>query len=397
VIIEPKVRGFLCTTAHPAGCAANVRRQIEYVQGRGAVTGGARHALVIGASTGYGLASRICATFGCGAATVGVFFEKPGSEKRTGSPGWYNAAALQRSALEAGLSVHDFNGDAFSVEMKQRVVAWLQEQGQPLDLVIYSLAAPRRTHPQSGAVHRSVLKPIGREVRERTLDTDRQEVREVCIPAATEEEIADTVAVMGGEDWRLWLEALHEEKLLGQGCKTLAYTYIGERLTKPIYGDATIGAAKKDLDQTVKHLQALLAPYGGEARVAVLKAVVTQASSAIPIMPLYLSLLFRVMKQRGVHEGCIEQIDGLFRALYDNEERRLDREGRLRRDGAELAPEVQAEVEGAWHTVNTDNLLQTTDFTGYREEFMQLFGFCVPGVDYAADLSPVVHIPHLAE
>ncbi len=397
MIIEPKVRGFLCTTAHPAGCAANVRRQLEYVQGRGPVTGGARHALVIGASTGYGLASRICAAFGCGAVTVGVFFEKPGSEKRTGSPGWYNAAALQRYALEAGLSVHDFNGDAFSAAMKQRVIAWLRERGQPLDLVVYSLAAPRRTHPQSGAVHHSVLKPIGREVRERTLDTDRQEVREVCIPAATEEEIADTVAVMGGEDWRLWLEALHEAELLGQGCKTLAYTYIGERLTKPIYGDATIGAAKKDLDKTVKQLQSLLAPCAGEARVAVLKAVVTQASSAIPIMPLYLSLLFRVMKKRGVHEGCIEQIDGLFRALYDNEERRLDTEGRLRRDGAELAPEVQAEVEAAWHTVSTENLLQTTDFAGYREEFMQLFGFCVPGVDYAADLSPVVDIPHLAE
>lgn len=394
MIIKPKVRGFMCTTAHPAGCEASVREQIEYVRSQGKFAGPER-VLVIGASTGYGLASRITAAFGCGAPTVGVFFEKEGSDTKCGTAGWYNSAAFHRFAAEAGIPAWSINGDAFSAEIKQKTLDLLAREIGPVDLVVYSLAAPRRTHPVTGEVHKSVLKPIGKRVEERTLDTDRREVKYVALDAASEEEIADTVAVMGGEDWEMWIDALGEAGLLAEGCRTTAYTYLGDRITWSIYWDGTIGAAKKDLDTTAVRLNDKLAGHSGKAYVSVLKAVVTQASSAIPIMPLYLSLLFKVMKERGTHEGCIEQIYGLFReALYASSPH-LDEAGRLRMDGKELLPEVQREVERLWPLVNSANLDELTDFAGYQEEFLRLFGFGLKGVDYEADVSPVAPIEQM--
>ncbi len=394
MVIKPKVRGFMCTTAHPLGCAENVRQQIDYVRSRGPYDG-PRRVLVIGASTGYGLASRISAAFGAGAETVGVFFEKEGSERRCGTAGWYNSAAFHQQADAAGLKARSINGDAFSKVCKAQTIQLLKDEFGPVDLVIYSLAAPRRTHPETGIVHKSALKPIDRTVSERTLDTDRKEVRTVTLEPATEEEIGDTIAVMGGEDWQLWIEALDEAGLLAEGCKTTAYTYLGDRITWSIYWDGTIGAAKKDLDKRVLGLRERLALRGGDARVSVLKAVVTQSSSAIPIMPLYLALLFKVMKADGSHEGCIEQVDGLLRDALFGDAAVVDDEGRLRRDGLELRPEIQREVERLWPLVETGSIDELTDFAGYQEEFLKLFGFGFDGVDYDADVSPEVEIPLL--
>jgi len=395
LIIKPKIRGFLCTAAHPVGCAAHVQEQIAYLGSQAALPGGPRKVLVIGASTGYGLAARMVAAFGYRADTTGIFFERPGTVTRTATAGWYNAAAFQRLAQEAGLHATCINGDAFSKEIKQQTIAHLQDTMGPVDLVVYSLAAPRRTHPQSGVVHKSVLKPIGQAVTSRTLDTDRQEVKEVTIPGATEKEIADTVSVMGGEDWELWMEALAEAGLLAEGCRATAFTYIGERITWPLYGDATIGAAKKDLDRAAQTIGNRLAPQGGQVHIAVLKAVVTQASSAIPIMPLYLSLLFRVMKEKGTHESCIQQLYRLLQQWYGHSEPATDEMGRLRCDEYELDPAVQGEVEARWSRVTTENLAQLADFPGYREEFLKLYGFGLSGVDYAAHANPEVDIPGL--
>lgn len=397
MIIKPKVRGFLCTTAHPAGCAENVRRQIKVARQGDWPDSVAKTALIIGCSTGYGLASRVCTTFGMRAKTLGVFFERPGSETRCGTAGWYNAAALRQEADKEGLYARDFNGDAFSDEMKERVIEVVKKELGTLDLVVYSLASPRRQHPRTGVVHKSVLKPIGQTVTSRTLDTDRAEVKDVTIEAASETDIADTVAVMGGEDWRMWIEALDKEKLLASGCKTVAYTYIGERITRPIYGDATIGEAKKDLDKSVIEINNVLTHLSGEARVGVLKAVVTQSSSAIPIMPLYLSLLFKVMKERGVHEGCIEQVAQLLMQLYHSRNRIVDEAERLRCDGIEMDAEIQRWVEEQWDTVTTENMMTRTDFAGYREEFLQLFGFSVAGVDYNQDISAAMDVGGLYE
>lgn len=395
MIIKPKVRGFMCVTAHPTGCAAAVRGQIDYVRQKGPIADGPKRVLVIGSSTGYGLASRITAAFGCGASTVGVFFEKEGAEGKPGSAGWYNSAAFHREAEAAGLPAWSINGDAFSTAIKDRAIELVRREMGQVDLLVYSLAAPRRTHPVTGATHKSTLKPLGKGVSERTLDTDRKEVKQVTLEAATEEEIRDTVAVMGGEDWEMWVDRLAREDLLAHGFRTTAYTYLGDRITWAIYWDGTIGAAKKDLDATARRLDALLASLGGKAYVSVLKAVVTQASSAIPIMPLYLALLFRVMKDRGTHEGCIEQIDGLFRAGLLAADPVLDDTGRLRMDGKELAADVQREVEQRWPQVENHNIDELTDFAGYQQEFLRLFGFGVAGVDYAADVDPVVPIPNL--
>ncbi len=396
MIIKPKVRGFLCVTTHPAGCEANVREQIDYVKGRGPLADGPRRVLVLGASTGYGLASRIVAAFGAGAATIGVFFEKPGTEKKPGSAGWYNSAAFHRLAEAEGLYCHSINGDAFSDEVKQQTIARIRQDLGQVDLVIYSLAAPRRQHPKTGAVHQSTLKPIGQSITQRGINTDREQVEEVTIGAATTEEIANTVAVMGGEDWQMWIEALDDAGVLAPGARTTAFTYIGERVTHDIYWDGTIGAAKKDLDRRVVDIRRRLEASGGDARVSVLKAVVTQASTAIPIMPLYLSLLFKVMKADGSHEGCIEQIDGLFRQSLYGARPVLDGEGRLRADTLELRPEIQGEVERLWGQVTTENLRELTDFEGYRQEFLKLFGFGVEGIDYDADVDTVAPIAHLS-
>lgn len=396
MVIQPKVRGFLCTTTHPTGCLENVRRQVAHVQGKGEIAGGPKRVLVLGASTGYGLASRITAAFGSGAATIGVFFEKPGSERKPGTAGWYNSAAFHQLAEQAGVYAKSLNGDAFSDEMKARVSDLIKQDLGQVDLVVYSLAAPRQTHPKTGEVFNSTLKPIGRATTQKGVNTDKEAIQDFHLEPATQEEIDHTVAVMGGEDWEMWITALAEAGVLAEGVKTTAYTYIGEKITWDIYWHGTIGAAKQDLDRRVKGIRERLAPLGGDARVSVLKAVVTQASAAIPAMPIYLAILFKVMKARGVHEGCIEQIDRLFRdRLYGDGD--LDDEGRLRVDQLELDPAVQAEVAGIWEQIDTDNLKSLADFDGYRQEFLQLFGFGVDGVDYAADVDPDIAIGALVE
>ena len=394
MVIKPKVRGFLCTTTHPVGCDENVRRQIEHVQAKGEIADGPKRVLVLGSSTGYGLASRITAAFGSGASTIGVFFEKEGNEKKSGTAGWYNSAAFHRYADEAGLYAKSINGDAFSAELKERVIDLIKEDLGQVDLVVYSLAAPRRTHPVTGDVHVSTLKPIESPAVQKGINTDKGIIQEFHLEPASQEEIDNTVAVMGGEDWEMWIEALDNAGVLADGAKTTAYTYIGEKITWDIYWHGTIGAAKKDLDKRVVGIRERLAAKGGDARVSVLKAVVTQASAAIPAMPIYLAILFKVMKARGTHEGCIEQIDRLFRdAMYG--EKALDEEGRQRVDDLELLPEVQAEVADLWAQIGTENLDELSDFAGYREEFLQLFGFEVPGVDYDADVDPAITIPQM--
>ena len=393
MIIKPKVRGFICTNAHPQGCAASINQQIDYVKAKGPIAGGPKKVLVIGSSTGYGMASRITAAFGCGADTLGVFFEKPPTERRTGSAGYYNSAAMQAAARAEGLYAESINGDAFSDEIKAEVIATLKRDMGPVDLVVYSLASPRRTDPKTGETYTSSLKPIGGPFTMKGVNTDTLAVDEVTVEEATQEEIGNTIKVMGGEDWEWWIDALSDAGLLAEGCKTTAYTYIGKALTWPLYGHATIGMAKKDLDRASTAITAKLAPLGGESRVSVLKALVTQASSAIPIMPLYISTLYKVMKEEGTHEGCIEQIQGLFeRQIYTAGEADLDEDGRWRMDGEELKDSVQAKVAALWGDVNTDNIGELTDFKGYHQEFLRLFGFGIDGVDYEADTSPLVEL-----
>jgi enoyl-[acyl-carrier protein] reductase/trans-2-enoyl-CoA reductase (NAD+) len=395
MIIKPRVRGFMCITSHPAGCDENVKQQIEYVQSQGKIAGGPKKVLVIGSSTGYGLASRISAGFGSDAATLGLFFEKEGTEKKPGTAGWYNSAAYHKYAEQKGLYAKSINGDAFSDEIKQKTIEVIKQDLGQVDLVVYSLASPRRTHPKTGEVFNSCLKPIGKSVTQRGINTDKQIIQDVTLDPATDEDISNTVAVMGGEDWQMWIDALDEAGVLADGAKTTAYTYIGEKLTWDIYWDGTIGQAKKDLDTRVIGLREKLAATGGDARVSVLKAVVTQASSAIPIMPLYLSLLFKIMKADGSHEGCIEQVYGLFRNSLYGSEPTLDDDGRLRADGLELRPEIQDAVAQLWEQVTTENVSEISDFAGYKSEFLRLFGFGIDGVDYEADVEPQVMIKNL--
>ncbi len=393
MIIKPKVRGFICTNAHPEGCAANVREQIAYIKGAGPISPGPKNVLIIGASTGYGLASRITAAFGTGANTLGVFFERPPTEKKTASPGFYNAAAFEQEARAAGLYAKSINGDAFSQEIKDQVIQTLNEDTGKLDLIVYSLASPRRTDPTTGQTHSSVLKPIGQAYTAKNLNTDTLKINELTLEPATDEEIRNTVKVMGGEDWELWLQALKQADLLADGCQTVAYTYLGDKLTWPIYGHATIGKAKEDLDRAAGAITASLAGVNGRAHVGVLKALVTQASSAIPIMPLYISLLYKVMKAEGTHEGCIEQLYRLMTEGLYSEHPRLDDHNRLRMDNFELNPATQAKVEALWPQVTEENLFELTDYKGYNHEFLKLFGFEVDGVDYDADTDPQV-FPH---
>lgn len=389
MIIKPKVRGFVCITTHPTGCAANVRSQIEYVRSQGAPAGGPKRALVVGASTGYGLGSRINAAFGCGASTVGVFLERPPAENRPATAGWYNSVAFGNEARRAGLVSKSLNIDAYSDEAKERTIDLLRGGG-PVDLVVYSLASPKRTDPRTGETHKSSLKPIGATYRGKTVDTDRAVVGEVTIQPAADEDIRETIQVMGGEDWEMWIDALAGAGLLADGCRSVAYTYIGPKLTWPIYRDGTIGRAKEDLERAGRAIDARLATKGGRALVSVMKAVVTQASSAIPVVPLYISLLFRIMKERGTHEGCIEQTQRMFARLYGGGELAVDDKGRLRLDDWEMREEVQAEVDRVWPSITTENLRALTDFEGYQAEFLRLFGFGLPGVDYEADVDPVV-------
>ena len=395
MIISPKIRGFICTTAHPEGCAAHVQEQIDYVKSKPALTGAPKKVLVIGSSTGYGLASRIVPAFGGGAATIGVFFEKEGEENRTGTAGWYNSVAFEKAAAKEGLYAKSFNGDAFSTEMKQRVIEAIKADLGQVDMVIYSLASPRRTDPVTGEVYKSVLKPTGVTYTNKNLNTDKKEITEVTIEPANEDEIAQTVKVMGGEDWKLWIDALGEAGALADGFKTVAYSYIGPELTWAIYTDGTIGRAKLHLEETAKGMNAAFGP--GTAVVSVNKALVTQASSAIPVVPLYISILYKIMKAKGIHEGCIEQIHRLFAERFGAEGGpSLDEKGRIRIDDWEMRPEVQEEVNRVWDTVTTETIDDVADFEGYQKEFYRLFGFGLAGVDYAADTDPVRPLPSQA-
>ena len=388
MIVKPRIRGFICTTAHPTGCAANVQSQIDYTQSQGRVSEGElKNVLVLGCSGGYGLACRVVSAFGCGANTLGVSFEKQPEEKRTASAGWYNNIAFDVAAQKAGLYAKSLDGDAFSDEMRERVIATIKEEMGPIDMVVYSLASPVRAHPKTGVLHRSAIKPLGEALNIKSVHVDRGEVMEVDLEPATPEETANTVAVMGGEDWEFWIEALLDAGVLAQGCRTVAFTYIGTELTWPIYWEGTLGQAKADLDRAAQANRQRLDALGGDARVSVLKAIVSQASSAIPVVPLYVALLFKVMKEMGNHEDIIGHIYRMFATQFTADaDLRLDEEGRIRMDNIELSPEVQAEVQRRWPLVTTENLDELGDLSGFREDFLKIFGFGFDGVDYAADV-----------
>lgn len=393
MIVAPKIRGFICTTAHPEGCAKHVADQIAVVKAGGMNENGPKKVLVIGSSTGYGLSSRIAAAFGSGAATMGIFFERPGEETKTATAGWYNSAAFEKEAQAAGLYARSFNGDAYSDAMKAEVIEAIKADMGQVDCVIYSLASPRRTHPTSGEVFKSVLKPIGGSYTNKNLNTGTGEVTEITIEPANEDEIAQTVAVMGGEDWEMWIDALQGAGVLANGVKTVAYSYIGPEVTWPIYKNGTIGRAKEDLERAQQALDAKLAPLNGKAWVSVNKALVTQASSAIPVVPLYISLLYKVMKAEGSHEDCIEQMDRLFRDRLYGGSPQPDEAGRIRVDDLEMKPAVQELVGQRWEEVNTENFPELGDFEGYQTSFLRLFGFGLDGVDYAADTDTAVKVP----
>ncbi|MCT4697297.1 MAG: enoyl-ACP reductase FabV [Candidatus Cardinium sp.] len=397
-LIEPKVRGFICTTAHPAGCAKNVHEQIKYVTSCPPIASGPKKVLIIGASTGYGLASRIVAAFGAQAQTIGVFLERAADDKRTASAGWYHAAAFEQAAHQAGLYAKSINGDAFSDAIKQEAISLIkQDWGGAVDLVIYSLASPRRIHPQTGIVFKSTLQPIGAAYSNKTIDIISGHLSNVCIEPATPQEVIDTVAVMGGEDWIMWMEALLEEQLLAKAAQTIAYTYLGPKLTDPIYSKGTIGEAKKDLAAASQVLQQRLRSIDGQAFIAVNKALVTQASAAIPVVPLYISLIYKVMKEKKLHEGCIEQMYRLYAdRLYRQDGKvPVDLQGLIRIDDWEMREDVQQAVSELWPKVDDTNVATLTDFIGYRHEFYKLFGFEVEGVDYNQPQLIAVPIPSL--
>ena len=395
MIIRPRVRGFVCVTSHPAGCARNVQDQIAHADAR-PLARPPRSALVLGSSASYGLGSRISLAFAGRAATFGVFFDRPPRGKRPGTAGWYNTAAFEAAAAERGLKSACYNGDAFSHEARERVVEALRRDFPPVDCVVNSLAAPRRTHPDTGETFTSVLKPVGAPYRSKTLDTDRARVTDIELEPATQREVDATVAVMGGEDWRLWMDALRRGGVLAPDCRTFAYSYIGPELTWPIYRDGAIGRAKADLHRTARDLDAEMSKTGGGAHIAILKAVVTQASAAIPVVPLYMSILLRIMKAKGDHEGPMEQAQRLYGTkVYGDRGVVADAGGFIRMDDLEMKPETQAGVMRAWDVVSTDTLGDVADFGGYRTEFLRLFGFEAPGVDYGADVDPLVEIPAL--
>ena len=395
MIIKPRVRGFICITAHPDGCAAHVQEQVDYVLSKGLLKNAPKRVLILGASTGYGLASRIVCSMGCKADTFGVFFERPGDEEKPASPGWYNTVALENLAEKSGVKYYSMNGDAFSAEFKAKVVENLRKTLGTVDCVIYSLAAPRRTD-KAGNMYKSVLKPVGQSFTSKTVNTDKAEVFETTLEAATDDDVFQTVKVMGGEDWEEWMHLLVEKNLLEKNATTIAYSYIGPEVTWPIYKSGTIGQAKAHLMKTAETLKTFLAEkIQGRALISVNKAVVTQASSAIPVVPLYNSILFKIMKTKGLHEDCIEQIYRLFAGLFAGQN--LIKEGNtcVRLDDRELLPEVQEEVRKIWAQINTDNLRQLSDFDGYQKNFLQLFGFECDGIDYDKDVvlnRPMKHL-----
>ncbi|WP_028865011.1 enoyl-ACP reductase FabV [Psychromonas aquimarina] len=399
MIIKPKIRGFICTTTHPVGCEKNIQTQIEYTKQQGKIKNGPKRVLVIGSSAGYGMSSRIAAAYGSDASTIGVFFEKPATERKPGSAGWYNSAAFEKQAKADGLYAKSINGDAFSHEIKAKVIELIKEDLGQIDAIIYSVAAPVRKMPDTGEVIRSSLKPIGETYVSTAIDTNKDCIIEASVEPATEEEVANTVTVMGGQDWELWLSALAEAGVLAEGVKTVAYSYIGTELTWPIYWDGALGQAKIDLDRASTAIQAQLAPLNGEAYVSVQKSVVTQASSAIPVMPLYISMVFKIMKEKGLHEGCMEQIHRLFTAQLYKEDASTpvtDEARRLRLDDWELRDDVQQACKDLWPSITTENLFDLTDYKEYKEEFLQLFGFGIEGVDYDADVDTLVEFDCLS-
>lgn len=397
MIIEPRMRGFICLTAHPKGAEQSVKNQIEYVKSKGKIDG-AKKVLVIGASTGFGLASRITSAFGSDAATIGVFFEKPPMEGKTASPGWYNSAAFETEAHKAGLYAKSINGDAFSNEVKDQTIELIKKDLGQVDLVIYSLASPVRTNPVTGITHRSVLKPIGDTFSNKTVDFHTGKVSEISIEPSKEDDIENTVAVMGGEDWAMWMEAMKKAGVLAPGAMTIAYSYIGPSLTEPVYRKGTIGRAKDHLEATAFSITDSLKDIGGKAYVSVNKALVTQASSAIPVIPLYISLLYKVMKEEGIHEGTIEQIQRLYQQrLYTGGEVPTDEKGRIRIDDWEMRDDVQEKVAVLWEKATTENLSEIGDLEGYRKDFYNLFGFDIEGVDYKADTNEMVAVESIKE
>ena len=392
MIIEPRMRGFICLTAHPKGCEQNVKNQIDYVKSKGTIDG-AKKVLVIGASTGFGLASRITSAFGSNASTIGVFFEKPPSEGKTASPGWYNSAAFEKEATKASLYAKSINGDAFSDEVKRQTLNMIKADLGQIDLVIYSLASPVRMHPKTGVLHRSTLKPIGQNFTNKTVDFHTGNVTQVSIDPANEEDIENTVTVMGGEDWAMWMEALKSENLLADGATTIAYSYIGPSLTEPVYRKGTIGRAKDHLEATAFEITKNLKDLNGKAYVSVNKALVTQASSAIPVIPLYISLLYKLMKEEGIHEGCIEQIQRLYAdRVFTGKEIPLDEAGRIRIDDWEMRDDIQEKIAVLWEKATTENLSEIGDLAGYKQDFLNLFGFGFEGVDYLADTDEMVQV-----
>ena len=396
MIIRPRVRGFVCVTTHPTGCTRNVEAQIAHAEAN-PIANPPRSVLVLGSSTSYGLGSRIALGFGGRAATFGVFFDRPPKARKPGTAGWYNTAAFEDAAAKAGLQSACHNGDAFSHEAKERVIAALKDF-PPVDCVVNSLAAPRRVHPDTGQRFTSVLKPIGEAYRSRTLNTDRAEVTNVQLDPATQDEVDATVAVMGGEDWRMWMDALRDGGVLAPACRTFAYSYVGPQLTWPIYRDGAIGQAKADLHRTADKLDSELSRSGGGAHIAIMKAVVTQASAAIPVVPLYVSILFKIMKEKGDHEGPMEQAQRLYGTkVYGAGGIRADENRFIRLDDLEMKPGTQAAVMRAWESISTETLRTNSDFDGYRSAFLRLFGFEVPGVDYGADVDTMVGIPTLIE
>ena len=394
MLIEPRVRGFICLTSHPEGCKKNVQDQIAYVKSKGAIAG-PKKVLVIGASTGFGLSSRITSAFGSDAATIGVFFEKPPQPGKPATAGWYNSAAFQQEAEKAGLYAKSINGDAFSNDVKKKAIDLIKADLGTVDLVIYSLASPLRTHPVTGVVHRSVLKPIGQSFSNKTIDVHTGVVSTISIEPAVEEDISNTVAVMGGEDWEMWMDALLAAGALSKNAMTVAYSYIGPSLTESVYRKGTIGRAKDHLEASAAHITNKLKSVDGKAFVSVNKALVTQASSAIPVIPLYISLLYKEMKAKGIHEGCIEQIQRLFSERLYTDKIATDEQGRIRIDDWEMRDDVQSKVAELWTQATTETLPEIGDLAGYKKDFYSLFGFGSEGVDYAADSNENIEISGL--
>lgn len=408
MIIAPKVRGFICTTAHPAGCAANVEQQIAYVQHKNAnnpnkLNHKINNALIIGSSTGYGLASRIVASFIYKAKTIGIMFERSALAEKTASAGWYNTAAFEKHATNQGLYAKSINGDAFSIATKEQTIDLINKDWanqKKIDLIVYSIASPRRVDPKSNVVYNSVLKPINNSYKDRTIDVNTGKISTIEIAPATPEEIEATIKVMGGEDLQLWVDYLHNAGLLATNCKIIGYSYIGPTITYPIYRDGTIGRAKEHLEKTVKNINDFLTTnYNGNAFISVNKALVTQASSAIPVVPLYMSLLYKIMKNKNIHEGCIEQIYRLFNEhLYTNNPISLDAQGRIRIDDLEMREDVQQEIYKLWNeSISTENIETIADLHGYRDDFYKLFGFNIPQIDYNKDYNIDLPINSLLE